>query len=95
MKIQLPGCYPLHLGASLAHWEPDGMHHGAKSNPAVIHLSLVKLGTNAAARGTPGPDSSGLRLWVYFRGGYAWFCEVHIGRGDLPTCPTCGRPNRA
>ena len=52
MKIWLPGCYTVSFTASLAHWTRDGTHHGPQSNPAVVHLSPVKLGRNTDNPGT-------------------------------------------
>lgn len=76
MIIQLPHCYPVLLDANLSHWHRNGTRHGPQSNPRWIYLSLVKLGmTNR--------PSSGRRLWVYVRGGYAMFFDVYVDRRPL------------
>lgn len=93
MIIRLPGCYPLILRASLAHWKREGTHHGPKSDPVLIAAKLVRLESNPYGRW--GVDviekfpsllslskSEGRRLWVYFRGGYAWHCEYYINRSE-------------
>lgn len=82
MIIRLPGCYPLLLEASLAHWHRDGTHHGPQSSPRVAAARVVRLHGTWHSRGTPGPDSTGLRLWLYLRGGYAWHCGFLVMRGD-------------
>lgn len=94
MIIRLPGCWPLVLTVSLAHWKPNGTQHGAKSNPAVIKLSLVRLlptvysmwGVTVVKK-FPSlldlPMSEGWRLWIYCRSGYAWCCDLYIDRRDL------------
>lgn len=85
----LPGCYPLRITFSLAHWHPNGTSHGAKSNPTWVAASYVKLsgnaysmwGTDAVARFPRLLDmriGTGRRLWVYFHGGYAWHCDIYV-----------------
>jgi hypothetical protein len=82
IKIRIPGYYSIYFGSSLAHWRPNGTHHGPKSNPRIIHISWLKLRTTAAQRGTPGLDNTGRRIWIYIRGGYAWHADILILRGD-------------
>lgn len=96
MIIRFPGCYPVQISGSLAHWEPNGTHHGPKSNPALMAAKFVKLecspwglwGTHIVEK-FPAllnlPMSEGWRLWMYFRGGYAWHCDIYIDRRDLAT----------
>jgi hypothetical protein len=70
--VRLPGCFPISLRLSWAHWRRAGTRHGARSNPAFVAVSFVQLGIR--------PPSSGRRLWVYVRGGYALFVEVSVDR---------------
>lgn len=74
MKIKLLGCYPVILNFSSAHWQRNGTNHGSKSRPSVIAASLVRLGVQ--------PPTAGLRLWIYVRGGYAWFAEIYVDRRE-------------
>ncbi len=82
MIIRLPGCYPVHLDASLGRWRPNGTKH-AKGNPAVVAVSVVKLGVDK--------PTSGSRLWLYVRGGYALHVDVVVDRRPLVKCRGCGR----
>jgi hypothetical protein len=80
--VRLPGCYPVAVSLNLAHWRPNGTHH-VKSNPALAAVSVVKLGV--------GKPSSGRRLWLYVRGGYALHVDLVVDRRPLVKCRGCGR----
>lgn len=93
MIIRLPGCYPLSISPSLAHWSPNGTSH-KKSNPRVIAFTYVRLlptieglwGTTTVEKFPKLrelPLSEGWRLWIYFRQGYAWHIDVYIDRREL------------
>lgn len=72
MVIRLPGCWPISPEFSFAHWERDGTHHGPKSRPRLMACRIVRLAVS--------PPSTGWRLWIYFRGGYAFHCGLTIDR---------------
>jgi hypothetical protein len=65
----------LSIYASFAHWQPNGTKHGPRSNPRFVALSFLKLG-----RDTGDEDFAGRRLWVYLRGGYAFFVDAILDR---------------
>ena len=77
MNIRFPGCYPVRLSASAAHWKKDGTHHGPRSSPKIASLRIVRLGS------TPSPLPIGYRVWLYFRGGYALFADAYIDRREV------------
>lgn len=54
---------------STSHWTRNATRHGAISNPRFFAARMVRLGVRAPSRG--------LRLWLYFRGGYALSAEVY------------------
>ncbi len=60
------------LDGSLAHWERNGTKHGPQSNPFLVAVRLVHLGSTVKV--------TGRRLWVYFRGGYAIRVEAWLDR---------------
>jgi hypothetical protein len=69
----------LRVYASFAHWRPNGTKHGPQSNPQLIALSFIALG-----RYTSNKDFAGRRLWVYLRGGYAFFIDAILDRRPKP-----------
>ena len=79
MRIKLPGCHPVHLIASFAHWEPNGTSHGPRSNPRLIAATLCAL-----FRDNVDSRHLGFRLWLYFRGGYAFFIDAIVDRRAAP-----------
>ena len=78
--IRLPGCWPIKIDASLAHWRREGTKHGPKSMPRIMAILWCKLDTLS---GKPHPEWSGRRLWLYFRGGYAFCADFIIDRRGL------------
>lgn len=85
LRIALPGCYPVDLTQSgLGHWRRNCTSHGPKSMPRLFAASLVRLASVEH-------PSSGWRLWLYFRGGYAWRGDLYVDRRPLMVCRECGR----
>ena len=82
-RLALLGCYPILFEISTWHWKRNGTQHGPQSNPRLLTTSLVKLA------GVQSP-SSGRRLWLYFRGGYALHADVYVDRRPLKHCAECG-----
>lgn len=76
MRIKLPGLYPLLGRVNTQHWEREGTHHGPKSMPKVAAISAVRLNRD-------NPSFMGLRVWFYFRGGYAFYIEAMADRREL------------
>lgn len=85
-SIRLPGMWPFSVSQSGAsHWQQDGTHHGAASRPMIATARFVRLGEPRAAWDFTrhgDPELEGWRLWLYFRGGYAWCLDVLIDRRD-------------
>lgn len=76
-RLALPHCPPIVINADAWHWRRNGTQHGPQSSPRLVALSLVRLGNVVA-------PSSGFRLWVYFRGGYACHADCYIDRRARP-----------
>lgn len=76
LRIALKHCYPVNIMLSTSHWVPNGTQHGKKSNPKLLAVSLINLPSVCS-------PSTGHRLWIYIRGGYAFCVDLFIDRrGD-------------
>jgi len=74
--IRLRYCYPIVFSWSFAHWERNATQHGKISNPILASAQILTITLNN--------PSSMKRLWLYFRGGYAFVVDVTIDRRDPP-----------
>lgn len=80
IEIKVSSSSSIYLEASLAHWKRNGTNHGTKSNPKFVYISLVKMRSTEMQRGTKGPDNIGRRVWIYVKGGYAWYGSIVLLR---------------